>query len=48
MTTYLITGANRGIGLELTRQLTERADTVIGTARDPDGATDLRARRPRC
>ena len=43
MTTYLITGANRGIGLELTRQLTERADTVIGTARDPDGATDLRA-----
>jgi NAD(P)-dependent dehydrogenase (short-subunit alcohol dehydrogenase family) len=42
MPTYLITGANRGIGLELTRQLTTRGDTVIGAARDPDGASDLR------
>ncbi|MFI4896297.1 MAG: SDR family oxidoreductase [Phycisphaerales bacterium JB059] len=43
MPTYLITGANRGIGLELTRQLTARGDTVIGAARDPDAATDLRS-----
>lgn len=43
MPTYLITGANRGIGLELTRQLTSRGDTVIGTARNPDAAADLRS-----
>jgi NAD(P)-dependent dehydrogenase (short-subunit alcohol dehydrogenase family) len=35
MATYLITGANRGIGLEFVRQLTARGDSVIGTARDP-------------
>jgi NAD(P)-dependent dehydrogenase (short-subunit alcohol dehydrogenase family) len=37
----IVTGANRGIGLELARQLSERGDTVIGTARDPGSATDL-------
>jgi len=37
MATYLITGANRGIGLEFVRQLTARGDSVIGTARDPAG-----------
>ena len=36
MATYLITGANRGIGLEFVRQLTARGDSVIGTARDPE------------
>ena len=35
MTSYLITGANRGIGLALTTLLAERGDTVIATARDP-------------
>ena len=35
MTTFLITGANRGIGLELTRQALARGDTVIAAARDP-------------
>ena len=33
MTVYLITGANRGIGLELCRQLKKRNDEVIATCR---------------
>lgn len=33
MATYLITGANRGIGLEYCRQLQQRGDTVIATCR---------------
>ena len=33
MATALITGANRGIGLELSRQLAERGDTVIALCR---------------
>ncbi|MCC6675514.1 MAG: SDR family oxidoreductase [Phycisphaerales bacterium] len=43
MPTYLITGANRGLGLEFARQLSTRGkDTVIlATAREPDKATDL-------
>jgi NAD(P)-dependent dehydrogenase (short-subunit alcohol dehydrogenase family) len=39
--TCVVTGANRGIGLELARQLSERGDAVIATARDPEAATDL-------
>lgn len=33
MATYLITGANRGIGLSLAQQLAARGDTVIGVCR---------------
>ncbi|MEL6478153.1 MAG: SDR family oxidoreductase [Pseudomonadota bacterium] len=35
----LITGTNRGIGLELARQAAERGDHVTGTARRPDPAS---------
>ncbi|MBW1756366.1 MAG: SDR family oxidoreductase [Deltaproteobacteria bacterium] len=35
MATVLITGANRGIGLELCRQLSERGDKVIALCRKP-------------
>ena len=38
MSTVLITGANRGIGLELTRQLVERGDTVIAAVRSTSPA----------
>lgn len=43
MTTYLITGANRGIGLALATVFAERGDTVITTARDPNKAPALKA-----
>lgn len=33
MTTYAVCGANRGIGLELARQLSERGDNVIALCR---------------
>ncbi len=38
MPVALVTGANRGIGREVARQLTERDHTVILTARDGDKA----------
>jgi NAD(P)-dependent dehydrogenase (short-subunit alcohol dehydrogenase family) len=38
----LITGASRGIGLELTRQYAERGWNVIATARDPGEAAALK------
>ncbi len=41
--TVLITGSNRGLGLEFTRQYAARGWKVIATARDPQAATDLRA-----
>lgn len=41
MATVLITGSNRGIGLELTRQLAARGDTVLAACRS--ASDELRA-----
>ena len=38
---FVITGANRGIGLELAKQLLARGDSVEAGVRAPDRATDL-------
>ncbi|MCC6228244.1 MAG: SDR family oxidoreductase [Phycisphaerales bacterium] len=40
-TTHLVTGATRGIGLEFARQLSQRGDVVLATARDPKNAGEL-------
>ncbi len=41
--TVLITGSNRGLGLEFTRQYTKAGWKVIATARRPDAAEELQA-----
>jgi NAD(P)-dependent dehydrogenase (short-subunit alcohol dehydrogenase family) len=41
MKQILITGANRGIGLELTRQLLARGERVLATCRQPVQAAAL-------
>jgi len=43
MKTVLITGANRGIGLEHTRRYAERGARIFATARKPDEADELAA-----
>jgi len=44
--TWLITGISSGFGRELTQQLLERGDQVIGTVRKPDSVADLAERHP--
>jgi NAD(P)-dependent dehydrogenase (short-subunit alcohol dehydrogenase family) len=39
----LVTGANRGLGLEFSKQLQQAGYEVIGTARSPDKAVELKA-----
>ncbi len=41
--TVLITGANRGLGLEFAKQFKQLGYTVIGTARSPEKAVELKA-----
>ena len=41
MATILITGTNRGIGLEFTKQCLARGDRVIATCRDIEAADAL-------
>lgn len=42
MPTVLITGANRGLGLEFARQYAAEGWLVFAACRSPDGATELR------
>lgn len=41
VSTWIVTGANRGLGLEFARKLRERGDRVIATARQPREAREL-------
>ena len=41
MRRVVVTGANRGLGLELTRQLLAAGDEVVATAREPKKADEL-------
>jgi len=43
MTTVLVTGANRGIGLEFAREYAADGARVYACCRDPDKATDLKS-----
>ncbi len=43
MASILITGANRGLGLEFARQYAAEGDRVFATCRDPAGAAELAA-----
>ena len=43
MPTVLVTGANRGIGLEFARQYAGDGWSVVATVREPDQAADLRS-----
>jgi len=45
MPTILITGANRGLGLEFVRQYSTEGWQIIATCRDPEKADELKALR---
>ena len=42
MSTVVVTGANRGLGLEFVKQYAEAGWTVIAAARDPEKAAELK------
>ncbi|ORE06815.1 NAD(P)-binding protein [Rhizopus microsporus var. microsporus] len=42
MSTYVITGASRGLGLEFVKQLSAKDNTVFACARNPDQAEELK------
>jgi NAD(P)-dependent dehydrogenase (short-subunit alcohol dehydrogenase family) len=44
--TWFITGVSSGFGRELTEQLLERGDRVVGTVRDSGKVADLVERSP--
>jgi NAD(P)-dependent dehydrogenase (short-subunit alcohol dehydrogenase family) len=48
MSTVLVTGANRGIGLEFVRQYAEAGDEVLAVCRNPAAARDLAAIAKAC
>ena len=43
MATAVITGGNRGLGLEMAKQYAAAGWDVIGTAREPERAEELNA-----
>lgn len=41
LSTVLVTGSSRGLGLELVRQLAQKSNVVVASCRNPDGAQNL-------
>ena len=41
MSTILVTGANRGIGLEFVKQYLDKGDSVIATYREEESSKEL-------
>ncbi len=46
MKTWLITGVSSGFGKEMTRQLLEKGETVIGTVRQKEKVSELIGQSP--